>query len=64
MNGTAEVLEHAWFEPLLGALRRRQLNALTLLTLHERQALGFELSASDLWKFWRRASGVGAGAHA
>jgi hypothetical protein len=59
-----DVLEQAWFKPLLGALRRRELGALTLLTLYQRRALGFALNASDLWKFWRRASGVGAGVHA
>ena len=44
-----------WFAPLLRALKRRQLSALTLVAEDGGAAAGFELSAADLWKFWRRA---------
>jgi hypothetical protein len=59
-----ESLEHVWFEPLLAALRRRKLDALTLLALHEGQALRFSLTAGDLWKLWRRTTGLPGSAHA
>ena len=47
--------EELWFAPLLRALKRRQLSALTLVAEDGGAAAGFELSAADLWKFWRRA---------
>jgi len=47
--------ERDWFVPLLGALRDRQLARLTLLAARGEETLRLELSAGDLWKFWRRA---------
>jgi len=51
-------------DPLLAALRRRELPELTLLVLHAGQVVSFALSSSDLWKFWRRATGLTRAAHA
>jgi hypothetical protein len=48
-------LEQKWFAPMLGALRERQLSTLTLLVGSDAGTLRFDLSAGDLWKFWRRA---------
>jgi hypothetical protein len=50
-----EDLERNWFAPLLGALRGRQLSVLSLLVGSGEGTLRFDLSAGDLWKFWRRA---------
>jgi len=47
--------EQLWFAPLLRALKRRQLSALTLVAEDGGTAARFELGAADLWKFWRRA---------
>lgn len=46
--------ERLWFAPLLRALKRRQLSALTLVAEDGGTAARFELGAVDLWKFWRR----------
>jgi hypothetical protein len=50
-----EGLEQNWFAPMLRALRGRQLSMLSLLVGNGDGSLRFDLSASDLWKFWRRA---------
>ena len=47
--------EQLWFAPLLRALKRRELSALTLVAEAGGRAVRFELRAADLWKFWRRA---------
>lgn len=51
---TLERLERDWFAPMLSALRRRQLEQLTLIATGP---AGFELTLrpADLWKFWKRA---------
>jgi hypothetical protein len=64
LSSPPDVLEQAWFAPLLAALRRRELRELTLLALHAGRALSFALGASDLWKFWRRGTDLMAAAHA
>jgi len=46
--------EQLWFAPLVRALKRRQLSALTLVAEDGGTAARFELRAADLWKFWRR----------
>jgi hypothetical protein len=48
-------LERNWFAPLLRALRARRLSLLSLRIGTGERVLRFDLSASDLWKFWRRA---------
>ena len=48
-------LEQEWFTPMLRALRGRQLSMLSLLVGSGDGTLRFDLSAGDLWKFWRRA---------
>jgi hypothetical protein len=50
-----EDLDRNWFAPLLRALRGRQLSTLSLFVGCRAGTLRFDLSASDLWKFWRRA---------
>jgi hypothetical protein len=50
-----EDLEQKWFTPMLRALRGRQLSMLSLLVGRGDGTLRFDLSAGDLWKFWRRA---------
>ena len=50
-----EDLEQKWFTPMLRVLRERQLSMLTLLVGGGDATLRFDLSAGDLWKFWRRA---------
>lgn len=53
--GTAQHLEHAWFAPLLQALKERRLSTLVLLARTDDDSLRYELAGGDLWKFWRRA---------
>ncbi len=50
-----EDLEQKWFTPMLRALRGRELSMLSLLVGRGDGTLRFDLSAGDLWKFWRRA---------
>ncbi|POZ60424.1 hypothetical protein [Chromobacterium alticapitis] len=54
-----ERMERDWFAPLLLALRRGQLQQLTLIASGP---AGFELTVkpADLWKFWKRALPVAA----
>ncbi len=52
---TAQHLEHAWFAPLLQALKERRLSTLVLLARTGEVSLCYELAGGDLWKFWRRA---------
>jgi hypothetical protein len=59
-----DALERDWFEPLLGALRRRALDGISLVSLQDRRAGRFDLRANDLWKFWRRAAPPSSSAHA
>jgi len=47
--------EELWFAPLLRALKRRQLSALTLVAEDGGTAVRFEVGPADLWKFWRRS---------
>jgi hypothetical protein len=53
--------ERDWFAPLLSALSARRLSALTLATHHRGQMLRFSIAPSDLWKVWRRRSGLADG---
>jgi hypothetical protein len=46
--------EQLWFAPLLRALKRRELSALTLVAEDGGTAARFETGAGDVWKFWRR----------
>jgi hypothetical protein len=46
-------IERAWFTPLLSALRRRDLGALTVVALHSLACERFEATRTDLLKFWR-----------
>jgi len=48
-------LERAWFAPLLRAVKERRLSTLVLLARTGEDSLRYELTGSDLWKFWRRA---------
>jgi hypothetical protein len=63
-DAEADVLERDWFAPLLGALRRRALNEVGLVSAHGGRGARFDLRASDLWKFWRRGSRPVSAAHA
>ena len=51
----AAELERGWFAPLLQALKQGQLSAVSLLGASGDDSLRLDLTASDLWKFWRRA---------
>ena len=46
-------MEHAWFTPLLTALRRRELDGLAVVALHPRACVRFDATRMDLLKFWR-----------
>jgi hypothetical protein len=48
-------LEQAWFAPLLQALKQGQLATVSLLGANDADSLRLDLTAGDLWKFWRRA---------
>ena len=50
-----EHLEQSWFQPLLQALRNKQLERLAILLPDGERTLKFELTPHDLWKFWRRS---------
>jgi len=50
---TLAEIEHAWFTPLLTALRRREIDELVAVTLHPRACVRFEANRMDLFKFWR-----------
>jgi hypothetical protein len=45
--------ERAWFAPLLAAMRRHIVDELALVALHPRGCERFEISATDLLKFWK-----------
>jgi hypothetical protein len=46
-------LERAWLAPLLASLRRRTTEALALVVLHPAGSDRFEVTATDLLKFWK-----------
>ena len=54
-NSPLEELEKKWFAPMLSAVRGRQLAMLSVLLQRGDDTLRFDVSAGDLWKFWRRA---------
>jgi hypothetical protein len=54
-NSPLEELEQKWFAPMLSAVRGRQLAMLSVLVQRGDDTLRFDVSAGDLWKFWRRA---------
>ena len=47
-------LEHNWVAPLHEALRRRRISGLTLIGVNLQHCMQCEITARDLWKFWRR----------
>lgn len=47
-------IERDWLAPLHAALRRRALEGIEIVALHPRGCERFEVSATDLLKFWRR----------
>jgi hypothetical protein len=51
-------LEGAWFAPLLSALRKRELEQVTLVAPCTRHCWRFEISFRDLLRFWRRPRGL------
>lgn len=64
LSGRPEQLDKHWFAPLLDALRHRELTNVTLITLFDGRALRFDLTAGDLWKFWRRPADLTRAANA
>jgi hypothetical protein len=52
--------ESDWLTPALHALRARLLGRLSLSASVGSEVLRFDLTRSDLWKFWRRAPAVAA----
>ncbi len=52
--------ESNWLAPALHALRARLLSKLSLSAAVGSAVLRFDLTRSDLWKFWRRAPAVAA----
>jgi hypothetical protein len=54
-----EHLDRAWFEPLRQALRRGQLSRLSLVSV-DGVSREFNVSGSDLWKFWRTGKELAA----
>jgi len=53
-RSSLESLERRWFGPIVQALKQRRLSALVLVADNVQGLLRLELTASDLWKFWRR----------
>ena len=53
-----DALERNWFAPMRDFLARRSLARVTITTQHMNLALHYEVLPSDLWKFWRRDTGV------
>ena len=49
-----EMLERAWFAPLLRALMRGRIKRIHMVTYRAARALRFAVSRADLWKVWRR----------
>jgi len=47
-------LERDWLAPLHDALRRRKLEGIEVVALHPRHCERFEVTPTDLLKFWRR----------
>jgi hypothetical protein len=47
-------MERDWLAPLHDALRRRKLEGIEIVALHPRGCERFEVTATDLLKFWRR----------
>jgi len=52
--GALTRLEADWFAPLLAALKARQLRTLSVSAPGDKHSLQLEISASSLWKFWRK----------
>ena len=50
-----EIMERDWLAPLHAALRRRQLEGLAIVSLHPRACERFDVTPTDLLKFWRTA---------
>lgn len=46
-------MEKNWFLPVYKALKNGKINQLTITALNETSSQRFEITRSDLWKFWR-----------
>jgi hypothetical protein len=46
-------MEKNWFLPVYTALKKGKINQLTITALNETSSQRFEITRSDLWKFWR-----------
>jgi hypothetical protein len=57
-------LEHAWFMPLVSAVRRRAIDGFAVVALHPGACERFEATGTDLLKIWRRARPLSAHAPA
>jgi hypothetical protein len=55
----AELLEKAWFVPLLDALRSERIGMLTVHVPDGRSGVSFETIRADLRRFWRRPRPLG-----
>jgi len=53
-------LERDWFEPLLQALKTRQVMQLTLTTVNEFSTKSFCIRPKSLWRFWAAARSLDA----
>lgn len=49
---TLKDMEHSWFSPLHAALKKGEINQLTLTILNETSSQDFVITRSSLWKFW------------
>ena len=49
---TLKDMEHSWFSPLYAALKKGEINQLTLTILNEASSQDFVITRSSLWKFW------------
>lgn len=47
-------LERDWFAPLLAGLKSKQIRQLTLVAPGDKHSLRLDISAGDLWRFWRK----------
>lgn len=51
-------LEQDWFSPLLGALRKRRVTALSLIAFGSERCLQFDVTRSTLFRFWRGSASL------
>lgn len=59
-RANVETLDRDWIQPLVSALKKNQLAALTLVACNRDRLLTTQLAAAHRWRFWRPARALSA----